>query len=43
MKIETNCTTNNLKSIGKYKYETSAIKNLKWGKDNKSKIEKYDD
>ncbi|WP_160137367.1 glycoside hydrolase family 19 protein [Chryseobacterium sp. c4a] len=43
MKIETNCTTNKLSSIGKYKYATSDIKNLKWGKNNKSKIEKYDD
>lgn len=28
----------NAKSIGKYKYETSDIKNLKWGKKNKTKI-----
>lgn len=43
MKIEQDCTTNKLKSIGQYKYETSDIKNLKWGKKNKAKIEKFDD
>ncbi|PIF46645.1 putative chitinase [Chryseobacterium sp. 52] len=43
MKIEENCTTNKLESLGTYKYETSNIKNLKWGKKNKSKIEKLDD
>ena len=31
------------KVIGEYKYDTSAIKNKKWGKNNKSKIEAYDD
>ncbi|UCA59644.1 hypothetical protein KB553_21995 [Chryseobacterium rhizoplanae] len=43
MKIEQDCKTNKLKSIGTYKYETSDIKNLKWGKNNKAKIEKLDD
>lgn len=43
MNILDNCTTNKLKSLGAYKYDTSNIKNLKWGKKNKSKIEKYDD
>lgn len=43
MKISENCTTNKLKTIGTYKYDTSNIKNLKWGKKNKSKIEKFDD
>lgn len=43
MKIQDNCKTNKLKLIGKYKYETSNIKTLKWGKNNKSKIEKFDD
>ncbi|MET3036122.1 glycoside hydrolase family 19 protein [Chryseobacterium sp. NRRL B-14859] len=43
MNIEKSCKTNKLKSIGTYKYETSNIKNLKWGQNNKSKIEKLDD
>lgn len=43
IKIETNCKTNKLKPLGKYKYEKSAIKNLKWGQNNKSKIQKFDD
>ncbi len=43
MKIEEDCKTNKLKPIGTYTYETSGIKNLKWGKKNKAKIEKLDD
>lgn len=43
MEIKENCITNKLESIGTYKYETSNITNLKWGKNNKSKIQKYDD
>lgn len=43
MKVKDNCKTNKLKAIGTYKYETSDIKTIKWGKNNKSKIEKFDD
>ncbi|MCT2561953.1 glycoside hydrolase family 19 protein [Chryseobacterium herbae] len=43
MKIEEKCKTNKLKPIGTYTYETSGIKNLKWGKNNKAKIKKFDD
>nr|WP_315248764.1 hypothetical protein [uncultured Flavobacterium sp.] len=45
MGTKDSCINLNLKDkeIGIYKYETSEIKNKKWGKNNKSKIEAHDD
>ena len=43
MKIKDNCINLNDKKIGTYKYETSAIKNSKYGKKKKNDIQAFDD
>jgi predicted chitinase len=43
MKIKDSCINLNGKQIGEYKYDTSDMKNTKWGKDNKQNIQSHDD
>ena len=45
MKVSENCKNLKIEKIGVYKYDTSAIRNTKWGKkeNNKKAIQKYDD
>ncbi|KQB37449.1 hypothetical protein RC62_2615 [Flavobacterium aquidurense] len=43
MNVKASCINLNGKQIGEYKYDTSDMKNTKWGKDNKQSIQSHDD
>ena len=45
LKVKESCINLNIgdKELGIYKYETSGVKNTKWGKSNNSKIKSHDD
>jgi len=43
MKVKDSCINLNNRELGEYKYDTSDMKNTKWGKDNKQSIQSHDD